>query len=113
MKAVAAFAALCALGIGSSSAQVVVNLSGRYQCLQNCRGPGLAYVTQNGWDLNIVNEVGQPSRAWIDYPGHIWAQYWNQGAVYSPDGAAIQFDDGSVWHRFVPPPLPPVLRSRG
>ena len=73
-------------------------------------GPGPAFVTQNGWELNLVNEAGQPSRAWIDYPGHIWAQYWNEGAVYSPDGMTIQFDNGSVWQRFVPPP---TTRSRG
>jgi hypothetical protein len=114
MKAVAAFAVMCVLGTGSAWAQVVLNLSGQYQCLQNCRGPGLAYVTQNGWDLNVVNEIGQPSRAWVDYPGHIWTQYWNVGAVYSPDGLTIQFDDGTVWHRFVPPPPPPPpVRSRG
>jgi hypothetical protein len=96
-----------------------INLSGQFQCVQGCRGPGPAFVTQNGWDLNLVNEVGQPSRAWIDYPGHIWAQYWDVGAVYSPDGLRIQFDNGSVWQRVVlvpvppPPPPPPVLRSRG
>jgi hypothetical protein len=112
MKVLAAFVALSALGMTSASAQVL--LSGAYQCVQNCRGPGLAYVTQNGWELNLVNEAGQPSRAWIDYPGHIWAQYWNEGAIYSPDGFAIQFDDGTVWQRFVPPPPPPpVLRRRG
>ena len=76
-----------------------------WQCGQGCLGPGPAYVTQNGWDLNLVNEVGQPSRAWIDYPGHVWAQYWNEGAVYSPDGMTIQFDNGSVWQRVIPPPL--------
>lgn len=107
---IAATAALVAFGATSASAQVA-NLSGQYQCIQNCRGPGLAYVTENGWDLDLVNEVGEPSRAWIDWPGHIWAQYWNEGAVYSPDGLTIQFDNGSVWQRFVPPP--PVLRRRG
>ena len=83
----------------------VMNLSGEFRCVQGCLGPGPAYVTQNGWDLNLVNEVGQPSRAWIDYPGHVWAQYWNEGAVYSPDGMTIQFDNGSVWQRVIPPPL--------
>jgi hypothetical protein len=111
MRVLAAFVAMSALGITAASAQVLAPLSGQYQCIQNCSGPGLAYVTQNGWELNLVNEVGQPSRGWIDYPGHIWAQSWNQGAVYSPDGLTIQFDNGAVWQRFVP--LPPVLRSRG
>ena len=83
----------------------VMNLSGEFRCVQGCLGPGPAYVTQNGWDLNLVNEVGELSRAWIDYPGHVWAQYWNEGAVYSPDGMTIQFDNGSVWQRVIPPPL--------
>jgi hypothetical protein len=78
-------------------------LSGQFQCVQGCAGgtAGPAFVTQNGWDLNIVNEIGQPSRAWIDYPGHIWVQNWNEGAVYSPDQMTIQFDNGTVWSRNV------------
>jgi hypothetical protein len=27
-----------------------------------------------GWDMNLVNEAGLPSRAWVDYPGHLWAE---------------------------------------
>jgi len=61
-------------------------------------------------DLNLVNEIGQASRAWVDWPGHIWARSWNQGAVYSPDGMTIQFDRGSVWQRIVPQSL---LRRSG
>ena len=87
MKVTAILVALGALGITSASAQVL--LSGEYQCVQNCVGPGVAHVTQNGFELNLVNEIGQPSRAWIDYPGHIWVQYWNEGAVYTPDGMTI------------------------
>jgi hypothetical protein len=103
----------CLAGPGAS-AQQVLNLSGQFRCVQGCLGPGPAYVTQNGWDMNLVNEVGQPSRAWIDYPGHIWAEYWNEGAVYSPDGMVIQFDRGSVWVRnLAPPPPPPPARVRG
>jgi hypothetical protein len=79
----------------------VLNVSGQFECIQGCAGglPGLAFVTQNGWDLNLVNELGQPTRAWVDWPGHIWAQSWNEGAVYSPDGMTIQFDNGAVWQR--------------
>lgn len=79
----------------------VLNLSGQFQCVDGCAGglPGTAFVTQNGWDLNLVNEVGQPSRAWIDRPGHIWAQNYNEGAVYSSDGMTIQFDNGTMWRR--------------
>jgi hypothetical protein len=34
-------------------------LSGQFQCVAGCAGglPGPAFVTQNGWDLNLVNEV--------------------------------------------------------
>jgi hypothetical protein len=109
MRRLAIILALSAASVTTASAQ----MSGPYSCVQNCLGPGLAYVTQNGWEINLVNEVGQPSRAWIDYPGHIWAQYWDEGAVFSPDGLTIQFDNGAVWQRFVPLPPPPVMRSRG
>src|ERR1039458_7311645 len=95
---VIALAALSALAVTDASAQVA-NLSGPYQCVQNCRGPSPEFITQNGWDLNLVNEIGEPSRAWIDWPGHIWVQYWNEGAAYTPDGMTIQFDRGSVWQR--------------
>jgi hypothetical protein len=108
-----ALVALSAFAATDASAQVL-NLSGQYQCVQNCRGPGPVYVTQSGWNLNLVNEAGQPSQAWFDRPGHIWAQFWGVGAIVSPDGFAIQFDDGTVWQRFVaPPPPPPSLRARG
>jgi len=106
MKPFAAFLALSALGVTAASAQDLGFLNGQYQCVENCTGPQLAYVTQNGTELNLVNEAGQPSRAWIDYPGHLWAERWNEGAVFSPDGLSVQFDDGTVWRRYVPPPLP-------
>ena len=79
----------------------VLNLSGQFLCVEGCAAglPALAFVTQNGWDLNLVNELGQPTRAWVDWPGHIWALNWNEGAVYSPDGMTIQFDNGTVWRR--------------
>jgi len=115
MKALAIVAALSAVNIMPAAAQDVL-LTGPYQCVQNCRGPGLAFIAQNAWELNVVNEAGQPSPAWIDYPGHIWAQFWNEGAVYSADGF-ILFDDGTAWQRVIPapppPPPPPYIRSRG
>lgn len=114
IKLIALAVVLTALAASGASAQQVLNLSGRFRCVQGCVGTGPAYVTQNGWDLNLVNEAGQPSRAWVDWPGHIWAQYWNQGAVYSPDGMTIQFDRGSVWVRdLAPPPPPPPLLGKG
>jgi hypothetical protein len=87
-----------------------VGLSGQFQCIAGCAGGivGPAFVTQNGWDLNVVNEIGQPSRAWIDWPGHIWVQSWNEGAVYSADGMTIQFDNGTVWAKSVVLVVPPV-----
>jgi hypothetical protein len=105
-KGLVALATLIALAATPAAAQVI-NLSGQYRCVQNCMSPAPAYVTQNGWEINLVNEVGAPSRAWIDYPGHIWADYWNEGAIYSPDGMTIQFDRGSVWVRDLGPILPP------
>jgi hypothetical protein len=101
-----AAAALVAPGASAQDA----NLSGQYQCVSGCGGAGLAIVTQNGWDLNLVNDAGIPTRAWIDWPGHIWADAWQLGAIFSPDGLTIQFDNGIVWQRFIPQP---ILRSRG
>src|SRR6266481_7392600 len=79
-----------------------INLTGPYRCVTLCRD-GLvgqpAFVTQNGWNLNLLNEAGEPSRAWIDWNGHLWAESWHQGALFSSDGMTIQFDRGSVWQR--------------
>ena len=96
-----------------------INLTGPYRCVALCRD-GLvgqpAFVTQNGWNLNLLNEAGEPSRAWIDWSGHIWVEGWNQGAIFSPDGMVIQFDRGTVWQRDLglPPTLvvAPVVRQR-
>jgi hypothetical protein len=96
-----AAAALIAMASTEALAQVM-NLSGPYRCVQGCI-EGLidqpAFITQHGWDLNLVNEAGMPSRAWIDRPGHIWVDFWHEGAVYSVDGMTIQFDRGTVWQR--------------
>jgi hypothetical protein len=111
-------AAAGVLAATNASAQII-DLSGAYRCVQNCREiPGQpAFVTQNGTELNLVNEAGEPSRAWIDRMGHIWAPNWNEGAIYSPDGLVIQFDRGTVWQRelepIVAPPPPPAPRLRG
>ena len=96
-----------------------VNLTGRYLCIQNCVvvEPGhFAFITQYGHDMNLVNEAGMASRAWIDYPGRIWVDRAQVGAVYSPDGMMIQFDNGTIWQRalevVVPPPVPVVPPPR-
>jgi hypothetical protein len=102
--------------VPAATPEQVLNLSGQFQCVERCAGgqPGPVFVTQNRWDLNLVNELGQPTRAWVDWPGHIWAQSWNEGAVYSPDGMTIQFDNGTVWRRnielLVLPSAPPQGR---
>ena len=91
-----------ALGVTGAAAQVEgVDLNGRWRCMELCLGaPGsFAFITQNGWEMNIVNDAGQPSRAWVDYPGRIWVDQANQGAIYSPDGLRLQFDRGTIWLR--------------
>ena len=75
-----------------------------------CRGTLPAYITQNGPELNVVTEAGVPSRAWSDWvnpANRIWIAALFQGAVFSPDGILIQFDNGTVWQRELPPPPPP------
>jgi hypothetical protein len=114
--AASAIAITGAMFATSASAQVEgVDLNGRYQCVATCVGApgGFAFVTQNGWELNMINDVGQPSRAWVNYPGRIWVDRLQQGAIYSPDGMTIQFDGGTIWQRAVePPPPPPPPRRR-
>jgi hypothetical protein len=115
MKAIVTAIALSATMLASgASAQQVLNLSGQWQCVALCLAPqgSFAYITQNGWDMNVVNEVGMASRAWVDYPGHIWIERANQGAIYSPEGFTIQFDSGTIWQR-APALPPPPLSSRG
>ena len=108
-----AIALSVAFATSDASAQGV-NLSGRWECVTLCLGPpgGIAFITQNGWELNVLNDAGEPSRAWIDYPGHIWVDRAQQGAIYSPDGFTLQFDRGTVWQRApeLPPPPPPLRR---
>ncbi len=102
-------AALAASGASAQS----VDLTGTYSCIQMCRGDALAYVTQNGPQLNLLTEAGVPSRAWPDWfspASRIWIDAFNESAVYTPDGMTIQFDNGTIWQRYVPPP--PVRRRR-
>lgn len=92
-----------------------VNLTGIYKCVQMCRGNLPAHITQNGTELNLLTEAGQPSRAWPDWywpASRIWIEAFNQSAVYSPDGMLIQFDNGTIWQRDIPAVLPPLRQRR-
>jgi hypothetical protein len=103
--------AVAALAATSASAQSI-NLTGTYTCIQDCRDGYLgapAFVTQNGNQLNLVTETGESYRAWPDVTApnsRIWIDARAEGAVYSPDGIRIQFDDGRVWQRDMGPPPP-------
>jgi len=106
--------AVAALTATEASAQSA-DLTGTYRCIQMCRGDLPAYITQNGPELNLLTEAAVPSRAWPDwfYPAsRIWIDAFNFGAVYSPDGMLIQFDNGTIWQRDVPPPPVPPRRRR-
>jgi len=114
MKALASLLAISVVALAAPA--VAQDLTGRYQCIQNCVAvePGrFAFVTQYGREMNVVNEAGMASRAWIDYPGRIWVDRAQVGAVYSADGLTIQFDNGTIWQRAVElPPPPPVAPRR-
>jgi hypothetical protein len=103
---------LAALAAATAAPAQLLDLSGRYRCVQQCRADQPAFVAQNGRELNLLNEAGEPSRAWIDWPGHIWAHSFNEGANYSPDGAVIQFDRGTVWQRELESEVVPAPRGR-
>ena len=95
-----------------------INLTGTYRCIQDWRDGyqgAPAFVTQNGDQMNLVTETGVSYRAWPDLTApfsRIWIDARNEGAVYSPDGARIQFDDGRVWQRDFGPPPPRVVWRR-
>ena len=66
-----AIAVSAALVATEASAQGV-NLTGPYQCIEGCvtaRPGDFAFVTQNGWELNMVNEAGQASTSLGGLPG--------------------------------------------
>ena len=80
------------------------DVDGVYRCVQHCRGfEGLrGFIGQSGTQVNIVSESGEPANGYIEFPRRIWVDKWQQGAMVSPDGLKIQFDDGKVWVREVP-----------
>ncbi|HVY59363.1 MAG TPA: hypothetical protein VHA77_16050 [Xanthobacteraceae bacterium] len=82
-----------------------INVDGVYRCVHLCR-PGYeglrAFIGQSGTDVNLVSEAGNAATGYIEYPSRIWVDKWDQGAMISPDGTKIQFDNGTVWVREVP-----------
>ena len=112
-----------ALAVGLSAACAAtgasaetVNLTGTYRCVQMCRDGALGaptFVTQNGAAVNLTTEAGESYRAWPDWSApnsRLWIEARGEGAVYSPDGMRIQFDDGRVWQRDIGPPAAVVYR---
>jgi len=98
-------AAFAATGASAQS----INLTGIYTCVDRCRGGQPAHITQNGYAFNLLTEAGVPARAWPDWfapASRIWIDAFNEGAVYSPDGVVIQFDNGTIWRRGLPLPPP-------
>ena len=110
----AALVLLSALAASNPSAQSVGSqhwvddLSGFYRCVQKCGGGRFIHLAQTGWNLDVTNETGQSSTAWIQGPGHIWTS-WSEGAVYSADGFTIQFSGGTVWVLIQPAKRFPTL----
>ena len=60
----------------------------------------------------MVSDAGVPSRAWVNYPGRIWIESANEGAIYSPDGLTLHFDRGTIWQRAPELLLPPRPRRK-
>ena len=83
MKALFTAIVLSATLAASGASAQGSNLSGRWQCMAQCIGPpgGFAFITQNGWDLNIVNDGGmaqEPGRtipAISGLKGCRWARF--------------------------------------
>jgi hypothetical protein len=111
--------AACAVtgaAVTGASAETV-NLTGTYRCIQMCRDGMVgapAFVTQNEQAVNLTTETGESYRAWPDWNApysRIWIEARGEGAVYSPDGMRIQFDDGRVWQRDIEPPVVVIRRA--
>ena len=101
--------AIATLSASGALAQSIAGLTGTYRCMQGCvagyeNRP--AFITQNGAAINLVSEAGVSAQAWPDMfspVSRIWIEALRQGAVYSPNGLIIQFDNGAVWRRVVEP----------
>lgn len=102
----------------TGTAAASVNLTGTYRCIQNCPD-GMygapTFVTQNGEAVSMTTATGRSYKAWPDWNApnsRLWIDARNEGAVYSPDGMRIQFDNGTVWQRDFGPPPPVVVYRR-
>ena len=82
LSAVAVMAGLVATDASAQS----VNLTGRWQCVASCAAPpgNFAFITQNGWEINMVSDMGVASRAWFNWLGRIWVERANEGAIIPP-----------------------------
>ena len=97
MKMIMSAIAMSAALVATDASAQVVNLTGRYRCVEMC-APSLAgqfgYITQNGWEMNIVNDAGEASRAWLDYPGRIWVQRTSEQNPVEPGVIDLLRHDG-------------------
>lgn len=90
---------LVALGLMTSPASAdIANLTGRYICVKNCNGMlwHSAYVTQNGWDLNLLTGANEPLRAQTDWfsPNRIWIAEYRCRVLSERLGHSVrQWDD--------------------
>jgi hypothetical protein len=105
------------LATGASGQMLILDLSGRYRCVELCAAgePGqFAFITQSGTELSLVDDAGNPWRGYVERPGRIWVHRLDQGANYSVDGVTLQFDRGTVWERapeeMAPAPPPRARR---
>ena len=73
-------------------AQTAVNLTGEYRCVQLCQLDHVGWQRHSERVEDINCEAGQSSLALVSFGGRIWAENWNEGAVYSQVGMIIQFD---------------------
>jgi hypothetical protein len=111
MKLISLALGLAAACFATAASAETVNLTGTYRCIEMCRDGMIGaptFVTQNGNSVNLTTETGATYRAWPDWnapASRLWIDAKDESAVYSPDGMRIQFDDGRVWQRALPPPV--------
>ena len=109
MKRIALALGIAAACFATAASAETVNLTGTYRCIQMCRDGMIGapvFITQNGDSVNLTTETGATYHAWPDWnapASRLWIDAKNESAVYSPDGMRIQFDDGRVWQRALPP----------